>query len=365
MFSGRGQPSCEQLIDRYRIACRPVRDVLVDYLRERQPSVDFSSLQRFAYLLGKLFWADLQAHHPGIDSLKLPREVAAAWKQRVMTRTRATTSPAGEQVQADRAAAGRAQRAVGGACLLSRPRRVGRRRPGPVGTVGGALPGQRQRRVPQEGPVPAQVPHGPTHPGTAAGAASAGVLGRDRAGPHRRAARRRRTHPARCTVHHRGPGAAPHGDEDRDHRPRLGRAPRRRATPRPDLRRTPRLLDLGHGGGAAPHRCPDRGADRAGAPQPDPIPAAGHQRADPAAADRPVQDRRRTAAGHLTRARRRALRHRRPDPRRPDPRAAGGLLRQERTRLQPAHAAAVPMAPATGEPPGRRDRRCAATSTTR
>jgi len=99
MFSGRGQPTCGQLIDRYKIACRPVRDVLVDYLRERQPSVDFSSLQRFAYLLGKLFWADLEAHHPGIDSLTLPREVAAAWKQRVMTRTRTTTSPAGEQVR--------------------------------------------------------------------------------------------------------------------------------------------------------------------------------------------------------------------------------------------------------------------------
>ena len=28
VFSGRGQASCEQLIDRYRIACRPVRDVL-------------------------------------------------------------------------------------------------------------------------------------------------------------------------------------------------------------------------------------------------------------------------------------------------------------------------------------------------
>ena len=93
MFSARGRPSCEQLIDRYRIACRPVRDALVDYLREREPSVDFSSLQRFAYLLGKLFWADLEAHHPGIDSLKLPRDVAAAWKQRVMTRP--TTTPAG------------------------------------------------------------------------------------------------------------------------------------------------------------------------------------------------------------------------------------------------------------------------------
>ncbi len=98
MFAGRGRPTCEQLIDRYRIQCRPVRDVLVDYLREREPSVDFSSLQRFAYLLGKLFWADLEAHHPGIDSLKLPRDVAAAWKQRVMTRARATTTAAGTSV---------------------------------------------------------------------------------------------------------------------------------------------------------------------------------------------------------------------------------------------------------------------------
>ena len=98
VFTGRGRPSCGQLIDRYRIRCRPVRDLLVDYLRERQSSVDFSSLQRFAYLLGKLFWADLEAHHPGIDSLKLPRDVAAAWKQRVMTRTNTTTSSAGPAV---------------------------------------------------------------------------------------------------------------------------------------------------------------------------------------------------------------------------------------------------------------------------
>ena len=160
--------------------------MLVDYLRERQPSVDFSSLQRLAYLLGKLFWADLEAHHPGIDSLKLPRDVAAAWKQRVMTRTRTTTAPDGEQVTADLAAAGRPQRADRGPRLLPRHRRVGRRRPGPVGAVGGALPGQRQRRLPQEGPLPAQVPDGPAHPRTAAGAARAGRLGRGRTGPHRR-----------------------------------------------------------------------------------------------------------------------------------------------------------------------------------
>ena len=97
VLAGRGQPTCEQLIDRYHIACQPVRDVLVDYLRERQPPADFSSLQRLAYLLGKLFWADLEAHHPGIASLKLPRDVAAAWKQRVMTRTKTTAAADGRQ----------------------------------------------------------------------------------------------------------------------------------------------------------------------------------------------------------------------------------------------------------------------------
>ena len=73
--------------------------------------------------------------------------------------------------------AGRAQRADRGPRVLPRHRRVGRRRPGPVGAVGGALPGQRQRRLPQERPVPTQVPHGPAHPGTAAGAARPGRLG--------------------------------------------------------------------------------------------------------------------------------------------------------------------------------------------
>ncbi len=98
VFSGPGQPTCAQLIDRYRIACRPVRDLLVDYLSERKLVNDFSSLQHLAYLLGKLFWADLEAHHPDIDTLRLPRDVAAAWKQRVMTRTRTTRTSGGQAV---------------------------------------------------------------------------------------------------------------------------------------------------------------------------------------------------------------------------------------------------------------------------
>src|SRR5258705_386274 len=59
MFSGRGQPSCEQLIDRYRIACRPVRDVLVAYLLERRPPGAVSRLHQLASLLRNRSWADL------------------------------------------------------------------------------------------------------------------------------------------------------------------------------------------------------------------------------------------------------------------------------------------------------------------
>ena len=98
VFTGTGQPSCAQLIDRYQIACRPVRDLLVDYLTERQLTCDFSSIQHLAYLLGKLFWADLETHHPGIEGLKLPRDAAAAWKRRVMTKTRTTRTPDGRDV---------------------------------------------------------------------------------------------------------------------------------------------------------------------------------------------------------------------------------------------------------------------------
>jgi hypothetical protein len=77
-FRTVGQRTPEQLIDRYRLACRPVRDLLVDYLKERQPALDYNSLVRLANLLGRLFWADLEAHHPGIDSIRLPVEVAGA-----------------------------------------------------------------------------------------------------------------------------------------------------------------------------------------------------------------------------------------------------------------------------------------------
>jgi hypothetical protein len=78
-----GQKTPDELIDRYQLTCRPVRDLLVDYLQERQPGLDYNSLRALAYYLGNRFWKDLELHHPDLDSLHLPVEVAAAWRQRL------------------------------------------------------------------------------------------------------------------------------------------------------------------------------------------------------------------------------------------------------------------------------------------
>jgi hypothetical protein len=85
-----GQRTPEEMIDRHNLACRPIRDLLVDYLKERQPALDYASLEQLARRLG-MFWADLEAHHPGIDSLHLSAEVADAWKRRMRTKPKTVT----------------------------------------------------------------------------------------------------------------------------------------------------------------------------------------------------------------------------------------------------------------------------------
>ena len=88
--------SVEELVDYYRVACGPVRDLLVDYLKERQPAIDYTTLRNHCSVLAGRFWADLEAHHPGIDSLALPAGAAAAWKQRLRTRTTTTKMASGQ-----------------------------------------------------------------------------------------------------------------------------------------------------------------------------------------------------------------------------------------------------------------------------
>ncbi|MGI8448290.1 MAG: tyrosine-type recombinase/integrase [Streptosporangiaceae bacterium] len=108
--SRKGQLTPAQLIDRYDLACHPVRDLLVDYLSERQPALDYTSLMGLANHLGLRFWKDLEEHHPGISSLDLAPDVAAAWKQR------ARTKPAGP---GSGSPTGRVPRLSSSGCLVS------------------------------------------------------------------------------------------------------------------------------------------------------------------------------------------------------------------------------------------------------
>ena len=98
-FKTPGQLTVEQLVDRYPIACQPVRALIIDYLRERQPAVDHATLRSLSRALAGLFWRDLELHHPGIGSLRLDPGVAAAWKQRVTVKTARTAGPDGQVTQ--------------------------------------------------------------------------------------------------------------------------------------------------------------------------------------------------------------------------------------------------------------------------
>jgi Phage integrase family len=101
-LGGQRQLSVEQLIDRCDLQCQPVRDLLVDYLRERQIRIDHVTLVRLADALGRLFWRDLEIHQPGIDSLRLTPAVAAAWKQRIATKTIRTKAADGSSIEVSR-----------------------------------------------------------------------------------------------------------------------------------------------------------------------------------------------------------------------------------------------------------------------
>jgi hypothetical protein len=93
----QGQLTVEELVDRYRLQCKPVRDLLVDYLKERQPALDYASLQAIASSLAGLFWARIEALSPGIATLQLPPDIASAWKEDLQAIKRSVTGPDGNK----------------------------------------------------------------------------------------------------------------------------------------------------------------------------------------------------------------------------------------------------------------------------
>ena len=175
MFATRGQLTPGELIGKYRIACGPVRDLLVEYLQEQQLAVDYSTLRAMAHILARLFWRDLEHHNPGISSLRLSPSAAAGWKQRITQKT-VPGGTAGGQKSPGRSGGALftvrafyldiAQWAIDDPARWARgPRRA---RSGP-------------RRSARQGGLPAQGADGPADPRAAARPACPGQVRRRRA----------------------------------------------------------------------------------------------------------------------------------------------------------------------------------------
>lgn len=78
------QPSAAQMVDQHQVVSPSMRTLLAEYLAERRPNLDYTSFSQLSHRLCKLFWHDIEIHHPGIDSHHLTREQIEAWKGRVM-----------------------------------------------------------------------------------------------------------------------------------------------------------------------------------------------------------------------------------------------------------------------------------------
>ncbi|MEV4267750.1 hypothetical protein [Kribbella sp. NPDC049584] len=77
------QHSVQTLVDRYGVPASGVRDLLIDYLSELKPSMDYGTLEGWAYRLVRLFWWEVLQINPGQADLRLTPQVAAEWRERL------------------------------------------------------------------------------------------------------------------------------------------------------------------------------------------------------------------------------------------------------------------------------------------
>ena len=164
----RGQLTIEEMVDRYDVVCHPVRDLLVAYLYERRPAMDYNSIRYLAAKLVLLFWRDLgdpRARH------RLPAPVRRGCPP---VEDEAQRPGSVRQQPRREEARGPVHDPHGRSCVLRRPVPLGTGGPRPMGGMGGALAGRLQG--PGRNDQDAQavtVAHAPAHPGTRTPASTA------------------------------------------------------------------------------------------------------------------------------------------------------------------------------------------------
>jgi integrase len=82
----RGPLSITELVDRYPIANRAVRQLLIDYLTRRATTLDYSSLTNLARWLAGVFWSKIEQIAPRQADLRIPGHVYDQWRAAIRLR---------------------------------------------------------------------------------------------------------------------------------------------------------------------------------------------------------------------------------------------------------------------------------------
>lgn len=129
------------------------------YLAERQPAIDYTTLVTLVYYLVRCFWFDIEQHHRGIDSLRLPREVAGEWKRRLRTKT-ITMIRDGERVEVESERLGYLDTLATVRAFYLDLAEWGLQDPIQWGPMGGVVPNQPRRSPPKKVHSSSKSPHG-------------------------------------------------------------------------------------------------------------------------------------------------------------------------------------------------------------
>jgi site-specific recombinase XerD len=81
----RGQLSVEQLVDRYPIRNRSVRQLLIDYFTRRSADADYASVSHLVLGLAHHFWEKIERINPTQADLRITPEVYATWRHLIST----------------------------------------------------------------------------------------------------------------------------------------------------------------------------------------------------------------------------------------------------------------------------------------
>jgi integrase len=77
------QHDAAHVLDRYGLPPSPVRDVLIDYLTEIRPGLDYGSWVHHVHTLGRAFWWEILQINPEQADLRLAPHIVAQWRERL------------------------------------------------------------------------------------------------------------------------------------------------------------------------------------------------------------------------------------------------------------------------------------------